>query len=603
MPDVIVEIAFASGYATALASMVWTDVSAYVEAQEAITISRGRSDEFSETQAAELSLVLDNTDGRFTPGHEAGAYWPNVKKGRPIRVSVVHDGVTYRRFLGYINEWPVQWPKGGDEEARVQLTATSRMARVTKAMRSVIEEEYLVPQPLAYYTLGEEAEATVAVDSSGNQTPSLAQTGAGADVVFADSTGPGTDEMSAPTFAAGKYLLASSLFMSTASGLTVAAAFSTAVAAGTVVALSSAGFAAVVNGAGKLAVTLPDGAGTLTSTSTVTNSATWLFVVTIDPTTPAANLYLNGTLEATLAVAPSVAVSTGVRLGEGFAGAISHVGIWDSALAVNDHANMWTAVNTGFAGETPGAAIARFARYGKIPAAEVTADAGSTAALVFISTVGKTPLEAMRLVEGTEYGSLYDGRDGSLVFRGRNHRFNSASALTLSAISQHIGADLSPTLDDQGMMNIVDAARAEDGAPVVHATNQASVDEYGPYAASLALVTASDNEVADAATWRVSRYGEPSIRIPGVSVDVTNLDTTLATEVLTADLGTRFTLADLPAQAPWSSVDLFIEGTTETITHEIHALALTTSTTDLFDSWQLGVVEHGELGRATVLGY
>lgn len=609
MPEVTVEIAFASGLATPIADMVWTDVSEYVEAKQGIAIERGRSDEFSETAPSELTLTLDNTDGRFTPGNESGAYWPNVKKGRPIRLSVEHDGVSRPRFFGYVEEWPVTWPTGGDEMSVVEITARSRMARVLRSMRSVIEEEYLVPRPLAYYTLGEDSEATVAVDSSGNGGPSLAQTGAGADVVFAAATGPGTDEMSAPTFEAGKHLSGSSLSISTSVGFTLAGVFNTGSAAGTIVALAGIGISAAVNASGKLEATVPILPGgmlsTLTSTSTVTTSATFLFVVTIDPDAGSASLYVNGALEATLAAStPSViAGSTSVSIGQGFTGTVSHVAAWDSVLDATDHANMWTAVDSGFAGETPGAAIERFARYAEIPAVEVDADVGSTAALVFIGTTGKTPLDAMRLVEATEYGSLYDGRDGTLVFRGRSSRFNASSEFTLSALSQHVGSDLSPRLDDQGMANIINAARAETGAPVAHVTNQESVDEYGPYSLSLELATASDNEVVDAATWRVSRYGEPAIRIPGVTVDLTNVDSILAAEVLAADIGSRFTLEGLPAQAPWSSIDLFIEGAAETITHEIHTLSMTTSTTDLFDSWQLGVVEHGELGRATVLGY
>lgn len=605
MPEAIVEIAFTSGYATAIADMTWTDVSEYVEGREAITISRGRQDEFSETQPGELQVTFDNTDGRFTPGYESGAYWPNVKKGRPIRVSVIHDGVTYRRFLGYVNEWPVAWPLGGDEESHVQVTATSRMSRVTRAMSSVIEEEYLVPRPLAYYTLGEDSDATVAVDSSGNQAPSLAQTGSGTAVVFAGSTGPGTDEMSAPTFAAGKYLSGSPLTIpSSGTGVTIAASFLTGTAAGTVVALPSFGVTATINGSGKLVVTAASlFSGTLTSTTTVSDSTTRLFVLTVDSVADTSKLYINGTLEASTATAYRSYGSTTISVGQDFTGTISHVAVWGSALEASDHAHMWTAINTGFAGETPGEAIERFARYGQIPSDEVTADAGSTSALVFISTRNRTPMEAMRLVESTEYGNLFDARDGTLVFRGRNHRFNSTSAFTLSATAQHVGANLAPTLDDQGMMNIVEAVRAEEGAPVVHVSNQESVDEYGPYQTSLELVTASDNEVADAATWRVSRYGEPAVRIPGVEVDVGNVDDTTAAAVLAADVGTRFTLADLPRQAPWETIDLFIEGTSESISRLGHTVSMTTSTTDLFDSWQLEVEEHGELGRATVLGY
>ncbi|HKY57857.1 MAG TPA: hypothetical protein VJL80_07450, partial [Aeromicrobium sp.] len=128
MPDVTVEIAFDSGYTTAAASRTWTDVSAYVEADDILSIARGRGDEFSTPQPSRLSLTLDNRDGRFTPEYASGAYYPNVKKGRPIRVRATWPlgggGTTHYRFLGYIDEWPVQWPGGGAEMSTVTISAT-----------------------------------------------------------------------------------------------------------------------------------------------------------------------------------------------------------------------------------------------------------------------------------------------------------------------------------------------------------------------------------------------------------------------------------------------------------------------------------------------
>ena len=84
--DLQVEVAFNSDYSTPIASRIWTDVSNYVELSAGVDISGGRSDERSTCDANTLSLVLDNSDGRFTPGYASGAYYPNVQVGRPIRV-------------------------------------------------------------------------------------------------------------------------------------------------------------------------------------------------------------------------------------------------------------------------------------------------------------------------------------------------------------------------------------------------------------------------------------------------------------------------------------------------------------------------------------
>ena len=88
LPSLKVEVAFNAGYTTAAASRTWTDVSTYVEGAQPVSDGRGRSDEVSAIQPARLSLTLNNRDGRFTPRLASGAYYPNVKKGRPVRVTM-----------------------------------------------------------------------------------------------------------------------------------------------------------------------------------------------------------------------------------------------------------------------------------------------------------------------------------------------------------------------------------------------------------------------------------------------------------------------------------------------------------------------------------
>lgn len=70
------------------ATITWTDISQYVDIAQGVTITRGASDELSETQPGTASLRLDNSDGRFTPGNPASPYYPSVRRNAPIRVSV-----------------------------------------------------------------------------------------------------------------------------------------------------------------------------------------------------------------------------------------------------------------------------------------------------------------------------------------------------------------------------------------------------------------------------------------------------------------------------------------------------------------------------------
>jgi hypothetical protein len=75
------------GLIQAPATITWTDISTCVDTVTGVTITRGASDELSETQPGTASLRLDNQDGRFTPGNSGSLYYPYVRRNAPIRIS------------------------------------------------------------------------------------------------------------------------------------------------------------------------------------------------------------------------------------------------------------------------------------------------------------------------------------------------------------------------------------------------------------------------------------------------------------------------------------------------------------------------------------
>lgn len=84
--DLLVEVAFGADVTADASSWSWTDVSADLLSQS-IGITRGRADEASETAPMATSLTLDNLSGDYTPDNPVGAYYPNVKRGTPLRIT------------------------------------------------------------------------------------------------------------------------------------------------------------------------------------------------------------------------------------------------------------------------------------------------------------------------------------------------------------------------------------------------------------------------------------------------------------------------------------------------------------------------------------
>lgn len=69
-------------------TITWTDISQRVNLVQGVTITRGASDERTETQPGSATLRLDNSDGALTPGNPASPYYPWVRRNAPIRISV-----------------------------------------------------------------------------------------------------------------------------------------------------------------------------------------------------------------------------------------------------------------------------------------------------------------------------------------------------------------------------------------------------------------------------------------------------------------------------------------------------------------------------------
>ncbi|MEU5192753.1 LamG-like jellyroll fold domain-containing protein [Streptomyces scabiei] len=76
------------GLVQAPETITWTDITTRVDDEEqGVSITRGASDELSETQPGTATLRLDNLDGAFTPGNASSPYYPYVRKLAPIRIS------------------------------------------------------------------------------------------------------------------------------------------------------------------------------------------------------------------------------------------------------------------------------------------------------------------------------------------------------------------------------------------------------------------------------------------------------------------------------------------------------------------------------------
>ncbi|WP_318203030.1 LamG-like jellyroll fold domain-containing protein [Streptomyces sp. SCL15-4] len=90
------------------ATITWTDVTPYTDVVQGVAITRGAADELAETQPGTATVILDNSDGRFTPGNTASPYYPYVRRNAPIRISAVviptKSGILFPRSMAQLGD-------------------------------------------------------------------------------------------------------------------------------------------------------------------------------------------------------------------------------------------------------------------------------------------------------------------------------------------------------------------------------------------------------------------------------------------------------------------------------------------------------------------
>lgn len=621
--DVKVEIAFDSGFTTPEDSRTWTDVSDRIEGQDSIDITRGRGDERSEIDASTMTVTLDNKDGAFTPGNASSPYYPNVKKGRPIRLTVTYGDIDYIRFTGYVDEWPVEWPDGGDEAATTTLKASSRMARMSQSaeLKSILEHAILdsTVGPVAYFVLNEPEGAPGVADSSPTGLFVPASTG----VVFGQAEGVPTDNYAAAMFGGAGAVMRSDAPTALAASrqFTLFGFFRTTNGRGTLIGVSqgplhSEGASLVLGvdngdlGVGKTPYAAWVDAQQLKIAGTGSgaldgNTHFAACVLDLDASTLVVYFDDHVTQTFTLDADAFAFAPFRVLMGDISVGTVTlmHLGVVPRVMTTDELAAISQAGRVGGAGQASGERIATLAQMAGVPADEVDADDGMSTSLVAQPTDGAAAVELMQAVAATESGVLFDTREGHLAFFDRARRYQAQSAFTLDAGAQEVETGLTPVLDDLGMVNESSVTGGPSGTLSASATNPASIDDYGVYRTTADLLSDDRNELLAAADWAVSRFSEPRVRIPTVPLDVLNADVDLQGALLAADIDTRMTIVGLPAQAPAASMEFIIEGYAESITATSHSLTLNVSAADVYDVLILDDATRGKLDSTYMLGY
>ncbi|GAA1790259.1 hypothetical protein GCM10009795_039950 [Nocardioides hankookensis] len=600
------------------------DISVYVRQVGAqVEVERGRPNEGTDVDAGRLSLRLDNTDGRFTLGDPTYG----VRRGQRIRVTLAAGVTTVHVITAYVQDWPTVFAGPRAVMTIINVVARDLQLRLgRRTLRSMLEEEVLLDDPLAYYTLAEPAGSVAGGDTSGNGQPPLVQVGAGTAVTFGTGTAPGPEAATAAQITGGKYLAAvPNVAAASGNSLVIECWFSrfgvpapqsdrlVRVWDPTLTTLLAEMF--VFNTGGLLGFGVPG--GSLFSAAAVTDGALH-HAALCRTATGGFRAYLDGALvgsSAPGATPPGVVglVEVGGSSVSGTQTAqatIASVAIYnDSQGATNFDAPAARHAASGigaFAGETTDARVARLAGYAGLAAGNLALEAG-VETVPAQTTSGTSVLDALRAVSRAEGGAMFVGGDGKLVLQNRAHRVIAATGTPDVTLAGDAGEveweDLLITGDDQYLVNVAEGSRI--GGATQRVTNPASIVTDGEYPAEnlAGLLVMTDDDVVDRLRWVVAVYGDPGERMAQVTVDLLTAPVTLQEAVLALEVGDHIVVADLPALSPLADAELVIEGIRYVVSQTEFKVTFNTAPAQLFRAWVLGDATYGALGITTRLHY
>lgn len=595
------------------ATWVFTDISSFVRGQ---TISKtvGRRDENSRVTTARVSLVLDNRDGRFSRRNPSGAYYGQLSRNTPIRLTInPGNGIEYVRFEGYVNEWPTRWSDKSTTDSTVTIVCAGILRRLGQG--SVIRSPlfrtisgitplsftpiYGPPvkhsfPPLAYWPLEEGGTATrIASGLVGGQaigSPGLVSFGA-------ESTLPGSAPLA--TLAAGASITFPVPAYTDHSQwvISVCLKFASRPAAATTVLRADTVGGTVAYWLLTLTPGAPSeltwraydsnnaaianvvehnvfGSGPVLPTETTMFDRWWMHscgstMVNYPP------LLLNAVYAITDGIVPLIGGGGGGGVGthsplksitimaDGNADGLS---VGHLAVTVDQNMDVFNDINAvslamyGWKGERAHTRIARLCDEEGIP---LVSGAGTSAAMGPQSI--ETLVSLLRECEEADQGVLYESGFG-LGYQSLAERYNAPTWLALDFNSRHIAELPEPADDDQRTRNKWTISRPSGSSLTAEkTTGTMGTGAGGPgvYSDSRSVNVAADTQLADQAGWRLHIGTVDEDRWPRLDISMHGTPE-LIPGWLNLPFGARVRVVNPPDPMASTTIDAFIEGYGET---------------------------------------
>ena len=558
-------------------SPTWTNVTTYVRQ---INIQRGRTDELSDFESGNATVVLDNRDRRFDPFYTSGPYYgtgTSVVPRRQIKIEAVVSAVTYPVFRGFIEGWPVTITDAGfDSTVTVQCFDALGLLADEELPDDISSNYILSLSPRHYWPLDDPIDpedfASDQLKDFGSSPQPLKPL-----ATFRTANGPGQ----APA------LPNTSLQISEAS---------TSLGWGYVGNVEPATDFAVV---GWYSANPQDATQTIVSVTAGTtfdllyDTATSKFrvftigktsftyydsVLEIDTNVPhhfAVNINAGGTIDSayidgqalTLAIFNSGANST--LYPERYysrSGQKQQHAVWFRKLTSTEIKTIYR-LGRGLLTEGTVARFNRLIGYTPFPSALTsTASAAYSATVAEISTGGPPVTDELQTVADSEGGNLFVTRDGILTLTSREAIFEGTSLTsqaTFGGAGISIGTEINYRLDANNIRNTLAVGYSGDGS--IDVENSASITAYGTAGGSWGTQLSTVQDAETLGNLLVGFSATPAVVIDPIEVNVAAVDASWST-ILSLELLNRITLNIVQKVGSTLTFSQILQSITHTIT-------------------------------------
>lgn len=581
----------------------WVDITrtsadeAGVYYRDAITITRGRSDEAAHADPSTCTFTLNNRDGRFSLRNPLSPYYGLLARNTPVRISVMQNGERRYRFHGEISSWPIRWDISG-QDVYVPVVASGIKRRLQQGsipLKSAVYRDLSNRDSIVAYWPCEDGQNSTSVASAINGVQPLRISGTPEFATYSDWAG------SDPILSMQTARLSASMPHYTITGETSIRFFckvNTAVPAsyqnllylkttGTVtywqLSVKSDGSLRLIARPSDESVDYLD-----TGDDDFDMNTAGLRVITLEMVENGSDvdwslsaedfsndLPMDGTIEITVdegtissqTVGRISQITLGNNSGLGDV-IIGHISVATDTSAYTDSERSLTAWND----ENPAARVGRLCEEEDI-ASVIVINGAFGNDVTMGDQHSATVIDLLHACEDTDLGMLYEPRDQfGLAYRTRLSRYNQDPTLALDYSAHELADALNPVDDDQQLSNDVTVART-DGSSVraVLASGALSVsdppDGVGRYDTSVTISLADDDQLADQAGWRLLLSTVDEARYPQIALNLKHpsfADLTLMNGAMVLDIGDRITIDNPPAWLPPDQIDLIVLGYTET---------------------------------------